>query len=62
MNHLKTIKTIDMKNLKPIIEIINIDGKVIWSNKSKESFVDFAKGIYEENEWTIGSRIRNKSK
>jgi len=51
-----------MKNLKPIIEIINIDGKVIWSNKSKESFVDFAKGIYEENEWTIGSRIRNKSK
>ena len=39
-----------MENLKPIIEIRNIDDKVIWSNKSKESFVDFAKKIYKENE------------
>ena len=48
-----------MENLKPIIEIINIDGEVIWSNKSKESFVDFAKGIYEENELTGATELED---
>jgi len=33
-----------------IKEIRNIDDKIIWNNKSKESFVDFAKKIYKENE------------
>ena len=37
------------------IEIKNIDDKIIWNKNSNQSFIAFAKRIYNENEILSGA-------